>query len=269
MIAFQTPPGPEPTPTPPVPLCARPHVRCPDLVMRRPYGFRLIRTPKGRSLLASTNAIVNIGTGPLEIRARHVPGHQELRTRQIVRGTTRAATRVLPPTGWVDYYDTHTRGRYWKFGHAAAFELWSVDATGHPRELVRTGPKIYYCFRDRRRLIRLDTHRPYAGSPRWPHFGACSTTRVVRRLTLGTSVGWADIYPSTYPQNAIDVTGLRGCFLYAHVADPTNALVESDETNNAKARMIRLPWRGVGRHGCPVGKALPPVVSQPPAGEGG
>ena len=35
-------------------------------------------------------------------------------------------------------------------------------------------------------------------------------------MTLGTSVGWADVYPSTYPDNWIDVTGLRGCFAVVH-----------------------------------------------------
>ena len=47
-------------------------------------------------------------------------------------------------------------------------------------------------------------------------------TRARRRITLGASVGWADIYPPSYPEQWIDVTGLRGCFAYVHIADPEN-----------------------------------------------
>jgi len=64
-------------------------------------------------------------------------------------------------------------------------------------------------------------------------------------------VGWADIYPSGYPQNWIDVTGLRGCFRYVHTVDPGDHLRESREDNNAAGVTVRLPWHGPGHRGCP------------------
>jgi hypothetical protein len=54
-------------------------------------------------------------------------------------------------------------------------------------------------------------------------------------------VGWSDIYPSTYYQNWIDVTGLRGTFAFKHIADPKNGIWESDETNNEAITIVRLP----------------------------
>jgi hypothetical protein len=70
-------------------------------------------------------------------------------------------------------------------------------------------------------------------------------------VTLGTSIGWADIYPPAYPEQWIDVTGLRGCFAYVHIADPENGIYESDEDNNEAQVIVRLPFRaGERRRGC-------------------
>lgn len=228
-------------------------VACPDLVMRKPHGMRLVRAGRHR-LLAATNAIVNVGEGPLEIRARRANvGEDQMIARQVLRPRSPSGTpEVLPATGTVEYYDTRTRGRYWKYHGAASFTLRPVAADGTVGTIRRTGPKVDYCFRDLRHVRRLTGKGHYPGSPRLPHFGACSTTPAAKLLTLGTSVGWADVYPSGYPQNAIDVTGLRGCFLYTLKADPHDELVELDETNNAGSRVVRLPWRGTGARGCPA-----------------
>lgn len=235
------------------PCTDAPHLyACPDLVMRKPYGVRLIRTPK-RRLLAATNAIVNVGDGPLEIRARRRNvAEDQMIGRQVLRpagpGT---APAVLPATGTIDFYDTRTRGRYWKYQGAASFTLRPVFPSGRVGRIRRTGDKVDYCFRDLRKVTRLDGDGAYAGTPPSRQFGACSTTKGALGLTLGTSVGWADIYPWDYPQNSIDVTGLRGCFAYTLKADPRGELVELREDNNAGSIPVRLPWRGPGLHGCP------------------
>jgi len=228
-------------------------VACPDLVMRAPYGMRLIRTPR-RRLLAATNAIVNVGEGPLEIRARRgsAGAADQMVARQVLRPRTRAGVAsVLPPSGRVEFYDTRTRGRYWKYEGAASFTLRPVSRAGIVGRIRRAGPKVDYCFRDLRRVRRLDRAEGYAGSPRRRVFGSCSTSFRSRVLTLGTSVGWADIYPSSYPQNYVDVTGLRGCFVYTLKADPRDELRELREDNNAGSAVVRLPWRGPGARGCP------------------
>jgi hypothetical protein len=231
-------------------------VACPDLVMRRPSDMHLVRTPK-RRLLAAANAIVNVGEGPLEIRARRDPGDgYDMVARQVLRPRVRGATpMVLPASGRVELYDTRTRGRYWKYESAASFTLRPIGDDGEVGPIRRTGPKVDYCFRDLRRVRPLGGRGAYPRSPRFRHYGACSTRAGVTRLTLGTSVGWADIYPSSYPQNSIDVTGLRGCFLYTLKADPRNELRELREDNNAGSRVVRLPWRGAGARGCPRPRA--------------
>ncbi|HSD76553.1 MAG TPA: ATP synthase subunit C [Solirubrobacteraceae bacterium] len=253
----QVVPGPDP--------CAQVELalRCPNLVMRRPYALRLVRTPGGRRRLAATNAIVNTGDGPLELRARRVR-RGVMEARQVLRAGPGGRTIVVHGTGRVRFYDTRTRGRYWKYEHAAAFELWSLTRAGEPVEPVRAGPKLLYCFRDLRRVHRLDNGRPYPRSPRAEHFGACSQDPSIRRDTLGTSVGWADIHPWRYPQNWIDVTALRGCFLYVMRADPKNHLHETREDDNASGVVVRLPWHGTGRRGCPEATRVPQPGEQAP-----
>ncbi len=70
----------------------------------------------------------------------------------------------------------------------------------------------------------------------------------MKHVTLGTSVGWSDIYPSTYHQQWIDVTGLKGTFAFKHIADPKNGIWETDETNNEGVTIVTLPsGRAVSR----------------------
>jgi hypothetical protein len=144
--------------------------------------------------------------------------------------------------GSLYFYFIPGQGRYWKFKNAARFELWSLDRTRHRKRLVRTGPKLYYCFRDLQKTG--GGHR----SPRSRIYPGCSQDSRKRRVTLGTSVGWSDIYPAGYHEQWIDVTGLRGCFAYVHRADPKNRIFESNEGNNDSQTIVRLPFRGGPSH---------------------
>ena len=91
---------------------------------------------------------------------------------------------------------------------------------------------------------------PGAGrrSPPSRHYPGCNQNPYRDRVTLGTSVGWSDIYPAAYDQQWIDVAGLRGCFAYRMIVDPKELLFESNEDDNARQRLVRLPYRG--RRGC-------------------
>jgi hypothetical protein len=220
-------------------------LRCPDLIMRRPFGLRMDRTRPGRLLLRAGNSIDSVGDGPAVLRGvRSSP--TRMRTTQLISRTAGGVRRV-ETGGQLEYKLAHLGRRYWKFRDAARFELWALDAAGTKTQVVRTGPKVAYCLRD------LDRTRPgLAASPRRVVFPACSTNRRQQRVTLGTSVGWSDVYPPTYPEQWIDVTGLRGCFAYVHTADPGNAIHETDEDNNVSQVIVRLPFRRTAARGsCP------------------
>jgi hypothetical protein len=247
-------PGGRQAPTPAPNPCDNPleELRCPDLVMSVPFHLVLDRhTERGHVLLRASSSINNHGTGPLELRG-HRRSPNSMRVTQIVYRAN--GTRAFFPTkallgfkfvSGVRYGFTYPNFRYWKFRGAARFQLWQVDGQNKAIKLVRFGPKLFYCFRDLQRTF------PTASTPRQAHYPACSQNPNQRAVTLGTSVGWSDIYPYTYPEQYIDVTGLRGRFAYVQVADPFNRIVESRENNNFSEVYVQLPsGRVLGeRHG--------------------
>ena len=217
------------------------NLRCPDLVMRRPFDLRIDRrTKRRRTLLRAGNSIDSVGDGPAELRGRRSSRRFMNAVQSIY---TRAGRRLTYRTGArLQFKFAHANRSYWKFYRAASFSLWRVNSTGQRTRRVRTGPKVAYCLRDLRRTGNI--------GPRRRRYPSCNTNRRQRRVVLGTSPGWSDVYPARYPEQWIDVTGLRGCFAYQHTADPRNWIHESDETNNQSTVIVRLPYRR-GNQRCP------------------
>ena len=240
------PPPPAPPPPPPANPCADPELLCPDLVMRRPSDVVVDRrTRRGRVLLRSRNSIDSVGLGPAALRGVR-DGRKTMDAYQLVY--RRDGSRRLLRTGARLYFQPIPgQYRYWKFADAARFELWSLDRGLRRVRRVRIGPKQNYCLRD------LAHTRRSRRSPRREVFPACSQDPRRRRITLGTSVGWSDVYPAMYHQNWIDVTGLpRGRYAYVHVADPKNGIWEIDEENNEAETIVSLPsGRVLGRRSRP------------------
>ncbi len=205
--------------------------------MKKPHGLRLDRTiVKGRVVLRAGNSIDNVGTGPAELFGVRTSRYFMRARQRIYR---RGGGRRLGISTGARLYFKYVAGqtRYWKFLYAAKFELWRINSQGRRLRKVKRGPKVSYCLRD------LQRTRPRARSPRRRVYPACNTNPRTRRVRLGTSVGWSDIYPPTYPEQYLDVTGLRGCFAYRHTADPRNGIYESNERNNSAQVFVRLPFR--------------------------
>ena len=219
-------------------------LNCPDLEIAPPAHMFLSRTRSGRLRLHAENAINSVGRGPAELRGRRDTRYT-MNARQVIY--RRDGTKRWLDTGArLGFKAIPGQYRYWKHIHAARFELWRLDRQGRRKKLVEVGPKVSYCLRD---LQHRNPQLP--GSPRTFHYPACSQDLDRRRVTLGTSVGWSDVYPSTYHEQWIRVNGLEGCFAYVHVADPKNGIYESNEDNNEGETIVRLPWRGKGLRGCP------------------
>jgi hypothetical protein len=216
--------------------CADIALRCPDLQMRAPYDLSTIRTPGGRTLLRAANAILSVGRGPVVLLGSRPAGSRTMRVRQRIYATDGRFITLRPSAARIVFKHIPGQGGYWKFVDAARFELATL---GPNRQVLRTGPKLIYCFRDLQRL------RPSRRSPRTRVFPGCSQDRDRRSVRLGTSVGWADVYPASYHENYVDVTGLQGCFGLWQIADPTNDIAETDELNNAARTLVNL--RGGGR----------------------
>ncbi len=225
VTAQEPPPTPEPNP------CQGPEageLLCPDLVMAPPSGMHVSRS-HGKVLLHATNNIRSRGDGPLEVRGRR-EGPRYMEAVQAIKRKG-GGYRFFDNGGDLVFYFIPGQGRYWKYHQAARFEIWSLngDQIG---ERIRTGPKLNYCFRDLRRTG--------TGGPHHRVYPGCSQDASIKKRTLGTSVGWSDIYPSSYHENWINVSGLRGCFLFVHRADPENSLHEINEQNNEGSKRVRL-----------------------------
>lgn len=219
---------------------------CPDLSMRKPFDLWFSRTPGGRLILHAANDIQSWGAGPLEVRGwKHKPNTKpnRMRTRQIIHKRGPGKYRG-EPSGFLVFYPIPYQGRYWKYANAARFEMWKLNGDGEKVKRVRVGPKAEYCFRD------LERTRPSGRSPSYPVYPGCSQDMGISRVTLGTSVGWSDVYPSNYDDNLINVTGLKGCFLFRQLADPENQLSELNEKNNVGKRRIRLTGKPTRIRSC-------------------
>jgi hypothetical protein len=222
--------------------------RCPNLQMSRPFNLSLGRRG-GRTVLFSANSLNSMGAGPASLHGTR-NGRYTMSAKQVLHRVHGAPVQ-LATGGKLLFKAVPGQYRYWKWNGAARMELWRLDSTGHAVQRVRVGPKTVYCLRDLER-----THPRLARSPRGRVYPGCNQSLSTRSVTLGTSVGWSDIYPATYNENWIDVQGLRGCFAYVHIADPTNVIYESNEDDNRSSVVVKLPFTGSSR-GCPGAKDLP------------
>ncbi|TMK39611.1 MAG: hypothetical protein E6G56_10455 [Actinobacteria bacterium] len=225
--------------------------------MSAPYDLHLDRrSVPGRVLLRATSSVNNYGSGPIELRARRARG-PHMRVWQVIYDSRQRA-HLFATRGRLDLkrvsgyrYDEPGVGTayYWKFHNAAAFEVWSLDAQMKATALVRTGPKLDYCLRDLFRTL------PSGASPEHRIYPGCNQDPGARRDRLGTSAGWSDVYPYGYPEQWVDVTGLRGRFAFVHIADPRHLLNESKPNDNISETLVSLPSGRVFGHR--VGLARP------------
>jgi len=209
---------------------------CPNLKIGKPSDL-YVQQAGGRVLLRATSNVKSRGRGPMELRG-HRDGRRSMRVNQRVYRAggghltlrTRASLRFTDVGGYFG-------GRYWKVHQLARFELWSVDGRHRLVRRVRTGPKLNYCLRD------LERTEPGPRSPSHWHYPGCNQNPFQDRVTLGTSVGWSDIYPADYSKQWIPVKGLQGCFAFVMRVDPQNLLYESNEADNSSRRLVHLPFR--------------------------
>jgi len=246
-------------------------LRCPDLRMRPPFGLDRDRTAGGVKILRAANSIDSIGDGPAELKGKRT-GKLSMEAKQ--RISTERKRRLSYRTGAkLAFKSVPGQGRYWKFRDAARFELWELDRDGDRVRRVETGPKQVYCLRDLEH-----TNPKLQGSPDRRVFPSCSQDPGRGAVTLGTSVGWSDVYPATYHQNWIELDHLRagGCYAYVHIADPRNGIFELDEDNNEASTVVYLtrggnykPGRCGGVHDETLAPAQTAGDTQVPGSSGG
>lgn len=211
---------------------------CPNLRIRPAHEIYVEDAAPGQVLLRGTNDIQSRGTGPMELRGER-NGWRTMTTEQRIYKVG-GGHLDLPSEATLRFTDVGYQfgGSYWKVHQLARFDLRRATPEGEVGGVVRSSPKLNYCMRD------LERTQPSAASPPSPHYPACNQNPYRNRVTLGTSVGWSDIYPAPYHQQWINVAGLRGCFAFEMIVDPLGMLFESNEEDNASQRLVRLPYDG-------------------------
>jgi len=211
---------------------------CPNLRIGPASEMYVQGNGPGRQLLRATSDVRSRGLGPMELRGRR-DGWRRMRTSQRIykKGGGHIdvpSDATLRFTGVGAYFG----GFYWKVHQLARFDLRRVGPDGQLGGVVRTSPKLNYCLRD------LTLTRPGHRAPSSRHYPGCDQNPYRDRVTLGTSVGWSDIYPASYDKQWINVAGLRGCFAFEMTVDPQELLFESNEEDNTSVRTVRLPFTG-------------------------
>jgi lysyl oxidase len=211
---------------------------CPNLRIGPPRELYVDHAGAGHVLLRATSDVRSRGRGPIELRGRR-NGPRSMKTNQRIYKAGGGHITV-PTQATLHFTDVgaYFGGAYWKVHQLAHFDLLRVRKDGSLGRVVRTSPKLNYCLRD------LERTRPGHRSPSYFHYPGCNQNPDQDRITLGTSVGWSDIYPATYSKQWINVAGLRGCFVYRMTVDPKGLLYESNERDNSSQVRVRLPYPG-------------------------
>jgi hypothetical protein len=212
-------------------------LRCPNLRIGPPSDL-YVQQSGGGVRLRATSDVRSRGKGPMELHGAR-DGWHTMRVRQRIYRTG-AGHLDLPTLATLHFTDvgSYFGGSYWKVHQLARFDLRPVLADGSLGDPVRSSPKLNYCLRD------LELTRPGKRSPSVRQYPGCNQNPYRKAVTLGTSVGWSDIYPADYDKQWIRVGGLRGCYAFEMKVDPKSLLYEANENDNTSRRLVRLPFRG-------------------------
>lgn len=178
----------------------------------------------GRRLLRLSNAVANVGAGPIELRGGDTDsaGTQEVFQRIYDDGsgfTDRlAGTFVFHPEHGHIHFEDFTN-----------YNLRTVTAGNGVGDIVASGQKVSFCLLD---VTKYDGSLP--GAPNSDQYDSCGQFQ-------GISVGWADVYHSGLANQWIDITDVpEGTYWLESEVDPSDRIIESDETNNVERIMITL-----------------------------
>ncbi|HUR75739.1 MAG TPA: lysyl oxidase family protein [Sporichthya sp.] len=235
-------PTPTPAPTPaPAPMPAPQSAsdldpsKLPDLGLARIGDLRLVRSPSDALQLRFSSTLVNLGPGPMIVRA----------TRNSPKGTWTVAQRVFTddgrrpfrtvPVGTVFAGDGHLHWHIRDIVRYSVFSLKELNAPGGVQD-ARRARKVGFCIYDN------DRRKPREGTPsRAVYLRDGCGMRDSKLLRMGLSVGWGDKYTWTLPGQFVDLTGLRaGDYRLLGVANPGDLLYERNTTNNLVFADFRL-----------------------------
>lgn len=206
----------------------------PDLGMARLSDIHVDKTPDGRRLLRYSTVIVNVGSGPFELRGARASSADTTMaiSQRIYDGA--GGYRDVPVTGTSMYYagDGHN---HW---HVRDLESTSLIRLDNGVK-VGTSTKHGFCFWD-----NTSYRLALPGAPQAGVYNGCGNSGSLA-VTVGLSIGWGDLYGSTLPDQDIDITGLgAGRYRLQSTADAQGWFSESSTLNNTTWVDLQLKANG-------------------------
>lgn len=202
----------------------------PDLTVLTPHDLKVEKVPwlEGGPHLRFGNTIVNVGKGPLELRANPNPDEEVSIVYQRVYYTQWEA-KTAHEVGRFIYHPPHY---HWHLDDFVRYEIWSSSPQGVLGHLLQSSGKISYCMSD----VDPAQDVALAGSQApSPIYLICENQR------QGLSVGWTDVYEYWYEGQSLDVGDLTpGTYALRNIVDPDNIVRETDESNNASMVYFKL-----------------------------
>lgn len=184
----------------------------------------------GRTLIRFSTSAANQGAGAMELRGG--PSHPD--------GTQDVFQRIYNDMGGftdrlAGLFEFHPSHGHVHFEGFAQYTLREVDGDGDPGAVVAAGEKTSFC------LLDVEVYdNSLGGFPLAGQYHDCGAVQ-------GISVGWADIYNRSLPDQWIDITDVPdGDYWLEVVIDPDGHVTESDETNNSTAILVTINAAGGG-----------------------
>lgn len=203
----------------------------PDLAPLAPHDLRLA-SREGRMVLWFGASFWNQGKTSFELIANPVAGglsdHQEVASYQRIAQEGGASRDKY--AGIFLWHVPHNHFHYKDFADYTLEYLKPLP--GQPAAAVPAAvtQKTTFCMRDN---VAIDLSIPNAAKR--PASTDCNNYRQV------VSVGWADVYPATLPDQYVDVNDLPpGYYKLSFDLDPLDRFLESDYSNNEASTIVEL-----------------------------
>ena len=210
-------------------------VHYPDLQTLRPYDFKIQNdSSTHRKLLRFSNAIANLGEGPIELVPQNNATTGRTDAYQTLYSHDAGGNWYVVGSTYVGTFVFHPQHDHWHFENFARYELRNAAPGGSIGSTVlASNSKVSFCLVD---SVTVNSSLEHAGTQTYHDCDQVDPQ--------GISVGWADVYAWNLFGQSLDITGLpNGQYWIVSTADPDNLIKEGGggaESNNGAAVKIRI-----------------------------
>src|SRR5688572_28994826 len=199
----------------------------PDLAPVAPYDIRFARE-QGRTRLRFTATFWNRGVGAMELRSNAPEVLNDDATYEAFQRIYQpGGTFVERSVGSMYYHKIHDHYHYVEFGE---YSLKLLRANNGGNADVIENLKTTFCMRDDQSIGATAE-----GQKQPRKYTGCDGN------FQGVSVGWADVYPHTLPDQYFDVTDLpAGLYELSFRVDQLERFTESRRDNNKSVTLIEI-----------------------------